>query len=252
MTNPSQELIQANNISIGYHGRHIGSGISFSLYANEILCLLGPNGSGKSTLFKSLLGLLPIDYGSVIVNNQDLKNWSRSDLARFLAYVPQAQTGIFPFQVKDVVLMGRHARIGMFSAPSATDIDCALSCLETLDILHLQNKLYTEISGGEQQLVLIARALAQEPQAIIMDEPTASLDFSNQAMVLRVIQSLRQSGIGVLFCTHQPNQAIRVADRVALFAGGTIRSIGNVQTTLSIASLASLYGMEESTVKWFL
>lgn len=241
-------VLEACALDIGHGQRRVGQDISLAMAAGEVLCLLGPNGSGKTTLFRTLLGLLAPLAGEVRVLGEPVAAWSRSAFAHHVGYVPQAHAGIFPFSVEDVVLMGRAARIGRFATPSTHDRDYALHCLQTLGIAHLRQRIYTAISGGERQLVLIARALAQEPVLLVMDEPTASLDFGNQIRVLETIAQLRQQGMAVLLSTHQPEHALRIADRIALLGGGRLVGVGAPAQTATPANLAALYGVRESAV----
>ena len=188
--------------------------LDISVRAGEVVCLLGPNGSGKTTLFKTLLGLLARLAGSVSIAGRPIESWPRQQLARHMAYVPQAHSAVFPYHVLDMVLMGRTAHLGMFSAPSEADREQALAALQLLGIEHLANREYTRISGGQRQLALIARALAQDAPAIVMDEPTASLDFGNQALVLTEVKRLAQRGLGIVLCrpmiptTRSPSAAV--------------------------------------------
>lgn len=237
-------VIQTTDLVIGYGRKAISQGISFQLETHEILCLLGPNGSGKSTLFKTLMGLIPAHSGELHILERPAQRWSRRDFARQVGYVPQATDGVFPFTVEEIVLMGRTARMGRYSVPGRHDRDIAAQCLERLNILHLQERPYTEISGGERQLTLIARALAQEPSILIMDEPTASLDFGNQIRVLERIRQLKEQGMSILLCTHQPEHALHVADRVILFRDGRIHHIGRPQETVTAENLAWLYDLD--------
>src|SRR5262249_47196206 len=174
------------------------------------------NGGGKTTLLKTLIGLLPPRGGEVQLDGKRLDLYSIRERARRIAYVPQVHTGTFAFTVATLVLMGRTAHGDLFSAPSAADHAVAASALERFGIAHLAERPYTMISGGERQLALLARALAQEPRFIVLDEPTASLDFGNQGKVMREIRALAASGHGVLFTTHDPNHALRAADRAYL------------------------------------
>ncbi|MBP8204030.1 MAG: ABC transporter ATP-binding protein [Pseudomonas sp.] len=237
--------LQAVNLAIGYAERTLGKGINLHLQGGEVLCLLGPNGSGKSTLFKTLLGLLAPLAGQITLDHQPLAQCSRQHLAQRVGYVPQAQALAFPFKVADMVLLGRSAHLGRFSSPSAHDRALALACLQRLAIEHLYGRLYNTLSGGEQQLVLIARALAQEPTLLVLDEPTASLDFGNQVRVLEHIQALRAQGLGILLCTHQPEHALRVADRIALFKNGQLTACDG---PLSREQLAWLYDLPQQHV----
>ncbi|WP_036386284.1 ABC transporter ATP-binding protein [Microvirgula aerodenitrificans] len=241
-------VIETRALAIGHGRQPLGRDIAFSLAAGEVLCLLGPNGSGKTTFFRTLLGLLPLLAGEVRVCGEAVAGWSRAAFARQVGYVPQAHAGVFPFTVAEVVLMGRLARIGRFSAPSRQDRDIAADCLDMLGILPLHDRVYTAISGGERQLVLIARALAQQPALLVMDEPTASLDFGNQIRVLDHIGRLRGQGMAVLVSTHQPEHALRVADRIALFNAGQVIADGPPAAMITPARLASLYGVSESAV----
>ena len=245
----SAELVlEACALDIGHGKRCVGRDICFGLALGEVLCLLGPNGSGKTTLFRTLLGLLPALAGEVRVLGEPVTAWSRSAFARHVGYVPQAHAGIFPYTVEDVVLMGRTARIGRFAAPAQHDRESAQHCLQTLGIAHLRERIYTAISGGERQLVLIARALAQEPVLLVMDEPTASLDFGNKIRVLETISQLRRQGMAVLLSTHQPEHALRIADRIALLGDGRLLGVGAPTQIATPANLAALYGVKESAV----
>ncbi|MBO3278205.1 ABC transporter ATP-binding protein [Pseudomonas schmalbachii] len=238
--------LEARQLAIGYPGRLLGQGMDLHLERGEVLCLLGPNGSGKSTLFKTLLGLLAPRAGTVLLDGRPLPQWSRRTLAGRIGYVPQAQDRGFPFSVEEMVLLGRSAHLGAFSSPSPHDRDVAHACLERLGIVHLRQRIYTTLSGGEQQLVLISRALAQEPSLLVLDEPTASLDFGNQIRVLEHIQALRGQGLGILLCTHQPEHALRVADRIALFKQGGLFHCGDA---LSVERLAWLYDLPAQQIR---
>jgi iron complex transport system ATP-binding protein len=239
----------ATDLAYGYRGVPVGSGLTLSLQSGEVLCLLGPNGGGKTTLLKTLLGLLPAQGGRITLGGRDLASFSRAELARRVGYVPQAHAAFFPFTVRDVVLMGRVARVGLFSAPSAHDRDAADRALEILGIDHLAERTYTEISGGERQMTLIARALAQEPQILVMDEPTANLDFGNQARVLEQVASLSAGGLSILLSTHDPDHAFACAGRVALLSRGDLVALGTPIETLTAKTLRRLYGIEV-TIAW--
>lgn len=243
--------IQANGLVIGHQGHAISKPLDFALGTREILCVLGPNGCGKSTLFKTLIGLLPAINGELNILGTPMQQWTRRTFARRVGYVPQAQEGMFPFTVEEMVLMGRTAHLGRFSVPGKSDRHIANRCLEQLNIAHLRDNPYTRISGGERQLTLIARALAQEPELLVMDEPTASLDFGNQIRVLDHIQQLGHQGIAILISTHQPDHALQIADRVALFRDGTIHHLGVPSETITAGRLAWLYDLQEHQLKKF-
>jgi iron complex transport system ATP-binding protein len=233
--------IEGRDLTIGYPDRTVGRGLNVTLSTGEVLALLGPNGGGKTTLLKTLLGLLKPKAGEVRLGDKPLDSYSIGERARVIAYVPQVHISTFAFTVETVVLMGRTAHGSLFSRPSAQDRAVAQAALERFGIAALANRPYTMISGGERQLVLLARALAQEPQFIVLDEPTASLDFGNQGKVMSEIRALAESGHGVLFTTHDPNHALRAADRAYLLREGTRIADGPVATVLNREQLEVLY-----------
>lgn len=241
--------LAAADLVYGYRERVIGRDIALSLSRGEVLALLGPNGSGKTTLLKTLLGLLPARSGTLLLDGRPLAALSPPQRARALGYVPQAHAGTFAFTVEAVVLMGRSAHSGLFAAPAARDHTVAAAMLERLGIARLAQRPYTEISGGERQLVLIARALAQEPAYVVLDEPTASLDFGNQGRVMQEIRRLAGEGLGVLFTTHDPNQALRHADRVMMIRDGQAIASGRADALLTPERLEQLYGVRIETVR---
>lgn len=241
--------LSARDLAYGYPERRIGAEIALDLKPGEVLALLGPNGSGKTTLLKTLLGLLPAQGGEVTLDGRPLAALSIAERARLLGYVPQAHAGTFAFSVFTVVLMGRTAHGGLFAAPSAHDREIALAMLERLGVATLAQRPYTQISGGERQLALIARALAQEPRYVVLDEPTASLDFGNQGKVMAEIRRLAAQGLGVLFTTHDPNQALRYADHVLMIRDGRALAAGKAAELLTPERLGALYGVAIETVR---
>ena len=236
--------LKAHGLAFGHPGRTLGRAINLDVQTGEVLCVLGPNGGGKTTLFRTLLGLLPAHGGSIAVGGKSLESCTPSERAKLMAYVPQAGNSYFAFTVRDVVLMGRTAHIGLFAAPGPKDFDAADAALAELRIAHLADKLFTQISGGERQLALIARALAQESPLLIMDEPTASLDFGNQSLMLNEILRLKASGRSVLFCTHDPDHALRCADRALLLHEGKVLALGSPREVVTAANLKTLYGVD--------
>ena len=235
--------IAARGADIGYPGRVVGRAIDLTLEDGEVLCILGPNGSGKTTLLRTLLGLLPALGGVVTVNGADIRGVPRDRLAREIAYVPQASVPAFDFTAEEIVLMGRTAHMGPFSPPSGRDREIARAALQRLGVGDLAPRAITAVSGGERQLVLIARALATEAKAIVMDEPTANLDFGNQARVLGQVAGLRDAGVSILLCTHDPDHAFQVADRVLLLRDGRAITLARTGDALTAENLSALYGV---------
>lgn len=240
--------LRASNLGIGYPARRIAANLDMMLAPGEVVCLLGPNGIGKSTLFRTLLGLQPALGGSVSIDGTAIASLSSRDLARRVAYVPQAHAGYFPFTLRDMVLMGRTAHRGIFSGPGNQDRAVAEAAIHRLGLTHLAEAVYTRLSGGERQLALIARALAVEARLMLLDEPTANLDFGNQARVLAELRRLAATGIGVLFTTHDPDQALAHADRVLLLGAGGMLAQGHPHEILTTGSLRQLYGIDVTLV----
>jgi iron complex transport system ATP-binding protein len=234
-------MLTARDLDIGYGRHRVGSDLNVSLAKGEVLALLGPNGGGKTTLLKTLLGLLPPLAGTVAFDGRRLQAMSDRQRARAIGYVPQTHNATFAFTVETLVLMGRTAHGGLFSPPSAKDRDVARGMMERFGIAALAERPYTMISGGERQLALLARALAQEPELVVLDEPTASLDFGNQGKVLREIRGLADSGHGVLFTTHDPNHARRAANRALLLRDGRSLAEGPIADVLTRDALQALY-----------
>jgi len=239
-------ILTLRNVHAGYGKTEILTGISFSLESNEVICLLGPNGSGKSTLFKGMLGFLPFTRGQTLCDGADVSTWTRSKIARTIGYIPQSHIPTFQYPVLSVVLMGRTAHLGRFAMPSKKDLAIAEEALETLNLSHLKDAIYMEMSGGERQLVLIARALAQKPKFLIMDEPTNNLDFGNQIMVLRHIQALARNGLGIIMASHYPDHAFQYASKVILIKNGRLVGSGAPDDAVTEKMLHSLYGVKVS------
>ena len=240
MSNP---VLCARRLGFGYGAKPVGRDVDLDVHRGEVVCLLGPNGSGKTTLFKTMLGLLPAQAGDVLVDGLEMGKLTRAEVARRVAYVPQAHAAHFPFRVIDMVVMGRTAHLGLFAAPSHADRRRALEALARLGIGELAETEYTRISGGQRQLALIARALAQDAPGIVMDEPTASLDFGNQVIVLTEVKRLAAQGLAVLLSTHDPDHAFSIAQRVALLDAGRLLARGPPQDVLTPARLRDVYGV---------
>lgn len=245
---PSAECLKARAVHFRRGMRVILDEITISLHSGEIVALLGANGSGKSTLFRILLGFLKPERGEVRLDNRPLGEFSRRTLARRIAYVPQAHVAPFPYSVRDVVLLGRLAETGIFRAARAADHHAVGEVLERLAITHLAARPYTEISGGERQLTLIARALAQGAGILIMDEPMTGLDYGYQVRLLQHLVDLAGSGQTILFSTHNPEHAVQVATRIAVLRDGTIMADGPPAQIITPPLIRMLYGVAVSTL----
>jgi iron complex transport system ATP-binding protein len=236
-------ILSASHLVFGYPRRTVGRDLTLALGAGEVLCVLGPNGAGKTTLLRTLLGLIPARGGEVRLGERRLGELARAEVARTVAYVPQSTTMPFDFTVLEMVEMARTAHLGVLARPGRHDREVARAALERLGIAHLAQRAIGAVSGGERQLALIARALATQARAMVMDEPTASLDLGNQSRVLDEILRLRAAGIGILLCSHDPDHALRVADRALLLAKGQTIAQGSAAEILVAENLSKLYGV---------
>jgi iron complex transport system ATP-binding protein len=234
-------MLSVDSLAFGFPGRTVGRDVSFTLGAGEVMCVLGPNGGGKTTLFRTVLGLLEKQSGSIKLDHQPLETLSRAEVARRVGYVPQGHAGYFAYTVEEFVLMGRTAHLGAFASPAKKDFIVANRALESLGIAQLADKAVTQISSGERQLTLVARALAQEPRLLVLDEPTASLDFGNQVRVLERISALAGSGISILFSSHDPDHAFLCARRALLLAEGRVLEIGTPREVIRADTLGRMY-----------
>ncbi len=238
------ELLRVEDVHFTYASLPVLKGVSFSVEKGETVSLLGPNGSGKTTLLKILLGLLRPRSGGVFLDGAPVGSIAPKTLAKRVAYVPQVHRMAFAYRVKDVVLMGRTPHKPFFSRYSAEDREIAHQALERLSILHLGEKRYTEISGGERQLTLIARALAQGADALVMDEPANGLDYGNQVRLLEHIDDLSRDGYTFILSTHFPEHALWIADRAVLLKKGLIEAVGKPDEVMHAAAICGLYNTE--------
>lgn len=235
--------LRADNISCGYGKKRVLSDISFELKSGRVCCLLGPNGVGKTTLFKTILGFLPRMSGHFYLGDRDISDCSRKEIAKMIAYVPQAHVPAFPFTVEDVVTMGRTAWFKNGRTPGKEDIDIAVNILDSLSIGHLRDRIYTQLSGGERQMVMVARALAQQPEFLVMDEPASNLDFGNQMRLLKQVMDLKKRGIGIIMASHHPDHAFLCdSDVILISADGKVTS-GYCNDMLTEESLSKAYSI---------
>lgn len=216
--------------------------VSFELVAGDVLWLLGPNGSGKTTLLQCVLGLHRIAEGSIQVRGRDVRALSPPQMAREVAYVPQSTPAIFPFLASDVVLMGRSPHLRFMASPTSDDRRLAVAAMTRLGIAHLAERRFDELSGGERQMVLIARALSQGSEVLVLDEPCAGLDYGNQVRILQTLRALSQQGYSILSSSHLPDHAFVVGNKVALLKRGRLRGPGSPRQIITADALSDLYG----------
>jgi iron complex transport system ATP-binding protein len=224
---------------------------SLSIRPGDVLCVLGRNGIGKTTLFRTLLGTLAPLSGSVHIGGRDLAALTRRERAALIAYVPQTHHPPFAYTAFDIVLMGRAGLMSAFSLPSARDKQMAAAAMEALGVEALADRAYTRISGGERQMVLIARALAQGADFLFLDEPAANLDVSNQMRVLAVLRGLAESGKGVVFTSHDPGHALLLGAQTAVVRGASQISVGAAADLITKDMAESLYGVRAEIVEIF-
>lgn len=224
--------------------------ITFSANPNEITTVLGPNGAGKSTLFKCITGVWKNYRGEVLVKGKRIDNLSFEKRAKLFSVVPQDHEPPFPYSVLEVVLMGRASYVGLFSSPKKEDYKRAEEAIELVGISHLKDHPYTKISGGERQLTLIARALAQEAPVIILDEPTSHLDFRNQSLVLSKIKEIvKEKGLTAIITLHDPNLASLFSDKIIIIKRGQILHNGNPKEVITEKVLREVYEVEVEVLK---
>lgn len=236
-------MLEVKSLAFSYGNRPVFENVSFSLKKGEIMCILGPNGAGKSTLIKCIAGILKPAAGSVFIQGEDTASLGVRGIARHIGYVPQQNEVVFPFTVLDFVVMGRAPHLSMFSSPGAEDIELAKESLSMVGISDLAERPVASLSGGQSQMVLIARALVQKPALLLLDEPTSHLDFGNQILVLETVQKLASLGMSIVMNTHMPDHAFLVGDRAAALAGGRLVALGEVETVVTGKTMSSLYGV---------
>lgn len=236
--------LEIRNLSFAYEGHEVLRDVSFGLEKGEFLSVLGPNGVGKSTLFRCILGRLNGYSGVILSDGDDLKDLPRREAARRMAYIPQIHRPSFSYTVLDTVLMGTARQLSPFAQPGRTQVEQAMKALERVGAAHLSSRDFTRLSGGEQQLVLLARALAQQAEILIMDEPTSALDYGNQLRVLQLVRELAGEGYGVLLSTHNPQHALTFATRTLALCDGRVAAQGRPEDVLTPQLMSRLYGVD--------
>ena len=236
--------IEVRDLHFGYGSGEVLRGVSFTAASGELTSVLGPNGVGKSTLFRCLLGLMKGYEGSIVIDGADTRRLSARNLARKVAYIPQSHYPSFNYSVFNMVLMGTTSQISLMSSPGPKQRAAAEEALERVGVAHLRDKGYTHISGGERQLVLIARALVQDAKVLILDEPTANLDYGNQIRVMEQLRALNAQGYTVVQSTHNPEQAFLFSHSVVAMQDGRVLAEGPPSRVVTEELMEKLYGAE--------
>lgn len=243
--------LEVKDANVGYEKDHaVQRYVNFTVESGEVCCVLGSNGCGKSTMFKSILGLLPLQSGKVTVDGDDISKWTPSRLADTMAYVSQNHTPPFPYQVKDVVLLGRINKVGKMGQPTANDYHIVENAMMDMGIYDLRDEVYTDISGGELQLVMIARALAQQPKMLVLDEPTAALDYGNVVRVIDKVRDLAAKGYAVVMTTHSPDHAFMCNSNVVLLQKDNPMKFGRAVDVITEKNMKQAYGVNVKIVEF--
>ncbi|MGD9946607.1 MAG: ABC transporter ATP-binding protein [Burkholderiaceae bacterium] len=242
-------LLQVQGLAWGAGDRLLGSSLDLALAAGEVVAVMGRNGAGKTTLLRCLLGLLPPRSGRIELDGRLLGDWPRRELAAHVGYVAQQAAAPPAYATLDWVLLARTARLPLGRGPSPDDYRAALAALDSVGLASRAGVALEALSGGERQLAAVARALVQGSRLLLLDEPSASLDFGNRARVDEVLRSLAAAGHGILFTTHDPAQAESLARRVLLIAPGEAARIGPVAAMLEPARLAQVFGVPAELIR---
>jgi iron complex transport system ATP-binding protein len=234
-------IISVHNAAFGYDEIDIFKDLTFDIRKGELLCLMGANGCGKTTLLRCINGILKLKKGSVLLEGKDIITMTATQVARRIGFVFQDNTSPFSYPVIDVVCMGRAPHLGHFSTPSSIDMKIAEEALDMVGMSHIRNRPFMNLSGGQRQLVAIARTMAQQADIILLDEPTSHLDFKNQALVLRTARDLVGRGLSIVMSSHLPDHALLYSDRVALMKDGGFIALGSPDEVVTEENLRATY-----------
>lgn len=240
-----QSIISLSGLSFTYNGAHqrVLQDLSLEIPLGAVTAVLGPNGSGKTTLLRLLLGVLRPQEGIIRLAGRPQGGYSRRELSQLVGLVPQDEHIPFDFSILEYVLLGRAPYLGPLATPGRADVEVALTALHTTGLADMQNRPLPNLSGGERQLVVVARALAQKPHILLLDEPTAHLDLSNQGRLLAIMRDLAAEGINLVLTTHDPNLASAIADFAVLMREGQILDAGPAESMLTAEKLSTTYGV---------
>ncbi len=250
--NASAAAISVQDLCFAYDpsGPNVLQGISTDIRPRAVTAILGPNGSGKTTLLRLLLGLIKPQSGEIRLDGRAHGTLTRRELSRLMGLVPQNEHIVFDLSVLEYVLLGRAPHLGLLELPSASDLRIALEALSLLGLETLRSRPMPSLSGGEKQLAVVARALTQQPEIFLLDEPTAHLDLANRRRILQVMDRLAEADKAVVFTTHDPNSAAAVADCVVLLCGGRILADGVAEAVLTEENLTATYGVEVQVTEY--
>jgi iron complex transport system ATP-binding protein len=236
-------LIDIRGISLQYGVRQVIKRVSVHIEQGEFFAIIGPNGAGKTTLLKALAGLHPLVEGDIYVRQRLINDYSKKELARTLALVPQQINADFPFTVAETVLMGRYPHLGLLAVEGKRDLGLAEQAMEFTEVIHLAGRRLGQLSGGERQRVIIARAICQQSKVLLLDEPTASLDPAHQLRIMDLMERLRyEAQVTIVMVSHDLNLASSYADRLLLLKDGEVEKIGTPQQVLTEEQLSKSYG----------
>lgn len=237
-------ILEVKNATFAYeNSENIFEGVNLTVDKGDVICILGSNGCGKTTLMKCMNRLHELKDGAVYINGENIKTMDQRTVARNIGYIPQGHVSTFAFSVFDVVLMGRTPHLDYLDSPGKEDKLITEEALKKFGIYHLKNKPYTSLSGGEQQLVFFARVITQQPQILLLDEPTSHLDFGNQLKTLKIISKLSQEGIAIVMTSHYPDHAFISANKVALMKDQGFLGIDTPNNIITTENMESVYGI---------
>jgi len=237
-------VLEVKDLTYSYRNIKVLDKVSFAVKNSELLCILGPNGAGKSTMFKCILQLLKGYKGEILLDNKKLKEYKIQELARIVAYIPQSHNPVFSYSVTEMVLMGTASQNSPLSKPTKSQINIVEESLEKIGISYLKDRSFVNLSGGERQLVFIARALAQKAKILVMDEPTSDLDYGNQIRVLNTVKELTKEGYTIIQSTHNPDQAFLYADKVLALYNHKVLSFGTPKYIINSGLIKKLYNVD--------
>jgi iron complex transport system ATP-binding protein len=252
MSAPNTRSVSLSDLRFGYDKEMptVLHGLSLDIPPGTITAVLGPNGAGKTTLLRIILGLLAPQAGSISIDGKPQQSYSRQQMSRLIGLVPQSEYVPFDFSVLEFVLLGRAPYLSPLAMPSEADRQIARDALCSIGLEHLQDRPTPSLSGGERQLAMVARALAQKPRILLLDEPTSHLDLGNRDRILGVLRAQARNGVTVIFTTHDPNLVAVTADYVVLMRQGALVAAGALAATLTAENLSATYGIEVQVIRW--